>query len=434
MSPLSLRLEASEMPLPARKLSRRWFVAGAGMAITSIGLPTGPRAEVASDGFRVLSARPGAGAGRGEARPQVWSYEGTLPGPTLRLKRGGEARVRLVNELPEPTSVHWHGVRLPNAMDGVPHLTQPPVTPGTSFDYFFRPPDAGTFWYHAFAPGQVDRGLYGALIVEEPEPADVDRDILLVLGMPVDPGGSPPAPLVLVNGSVRPDIPVKAGERLRLRLINATSARGFALRVEGHSPWVMAFDGQPAEPFIARDGRIALGPGSRADLFVDTLQSPGTMTSIRAGFPDEQPIARLAYESGGSARAARRADPLPLPSNPLPARIDLKSSLKVELALAGAKSLDPAGPPLFTVRRGRAVTLGIRNPTGHPHAVHLHGHHFRLLDRLDDGWKPFWLDTFVVAEQVERIAFVADNPGRWLIHCRRLEHADTDMAVWFAVS
>ena len=102
--------------------------------------------------------------------------------------------------------------------------------------------------------------------------------------------------------------------------------------------------------------------------------------------------------------------------------------------MAKARPLDPAGPPLFTVRRGRAVTLAIRNPTGHPHVVHLHGHHFRLLDRLDDGWKPFWLDTLVVGDAIERIAFVADNPGKWLIECRRLEHQASIPAAWFAVS
>jgi FtsP/CotA-like multicopper oxidase with cupredoxin domain len=250
--------------------------------------------------------------------------------------------------------------------------------------------------------------------------------------MPGAPGGA--APFVLVNGSVRPDIPVKAGERARLRLINATSARGFSLRIERHSPWVMAIDGQPAEPFVARDGRIALGPGSRVDLFVDMIQSPGTSASILAGMRDEQPVARLVYQSGGDPSAAPRSDPSPLPSNPLPARVDLKSSLKVELTLGDGKPLDPTGPPQFMVRRGRAVTLGLRNPTGHPQVVHLHGHHFRLLDRLDDGWKPYWLDTLVVGEQIERIAFVADNPGKWLIRCRKLESAGSDTAVWFAVS
>jgi FtsP/CotA-like multicopper oxidase with cupredoxin domain len=410
--------------------SRRRFLAGAGVAFGSAGLPAILRAETGAAGLRIL--RAGHGATRGEGQPPAWGYDGTAPGPTLRLKRGEELRVRLVNELPEPTSIHWHGVRLPNAMDGVPHLTQPPVAPGASFDYVFRPPDAGTFWYHAYAPGQADRGLCGALIVEEATPVKIDTDVVLALAMPGEPGGA--APFVLVNGSVRPDIPVKAGERARLRLINATSARGFSLRIERHAPWVMAIDGQPAEPFVARDGRIALGPGSRVDLFVDTMQSGGTSASILAGLRDEQPVARLVYQGDGDPRAAPRSEPSPLPPNPLPARIDLKSSLKVELALGDGRPLDPAAPPLFTVRRGRAVTLGLRNPTGHPQVMHMHGHHVRLLDRLDDGWKPYWLDTLVVGEQVERVAFVADNPGKWLIRCRRLEAAGPDSAVWFAVS
>ena len=339
--------------------------------------------------------------------------------------------MRLVNELAEPTSVHWHGVRVPNAMDGVPQLTQLPIAPGASFDYRMRPPDAGTFWYHAHDPRQLDRSLHGALIVEEPETIDVDQDIVLVLGRSRDPTGA----LILVNGSVQPDIPVKSGERLRLRLINATSTSGFSLKFEGHSPWVMAVDGQPAEPFVARDGRIGLGPGNRVDLFIDTNHDGGTVTPVLTGIRDAQPIARLVYESGGASRTTPRKDPPALPQNPLPARIDLKNSLKVELELGSAKLLDPAGAPLFTVRRGRAVTLAIRNLTGHSEVVHLHGHSFRLLDRLDDGWKPYWMDTLVVDEQVERIAFVADNPGKWLIHSRKLAFAPpTGIATWFAVS
>jgi FtsP/CotA-like multicopper oxidase with cupredoxin domain len=420
------------MTLIPHLVSRRRFLAGTGVAAACFGMPALSTAQTASDGFRLLRARPLRTGG--EAQSAILSYDGAVPGPTLRVKRVEELRVRLINELAEPTTVHWHGVRLPNAMDGVPQLTQPPVAPGTSFDYRFRPPDAGTFWYHAHIGPQVDRGLHGALIVEEIEPVDVDRDIVLVFAMPAEPGGS--SPLVLVNGSVRPDIPVQTGKRLRLRLINATAARGLSLKLDGHIPWVMAIDGQPAEPFVARDGRVGLGPGGRVDLFIDTLREPGTVAPILTGLRDEHPIARLVYESGGRARPPSLSAPLPLPPNPLPARIDLKNSLKVELELGSAKRLDPAGPPLFTVPRGRAVTLAVRNLTGHPEVVHLHGHSFRLLDRLDDGWKPYWLDTMVIGEQIERIAFVADNPGKWLIECRMLEHAPpgTDIATWFAVS
>jgi FtsP/CotA-like multicopper oxidase with cupredoxin domain len=380
--------------------------------------------------MQILRALPGAAFTGEYKKPSLLGYDGTVPGPTLRIKRGDELRVRLINELPEPTAIHWHGVRLANDMDGVPQLTQAAVAPRASFDYRFQPPDAGTFWYHAYAGPQTDQGLHGALIVEEPHGVEVDRDIVLVLGMPGEPG----SPQVRVNGAIRPDIVVKTGERLRLRMINASSARGLSVKLEGHAAWVMAIDGQPAEPFLARDSRIALGPGNRADLFVDTIHNPGTATGILAGARDEQPIARIVYESGGNMRGPQRPEPRPLPANPLPARIDLKSSLRVELALGNATPLDPAGPPLFTVRRGRAVTLAIRNAGGYPQVVHVHGHSFRLLDRLDDGWAPYWLDTLVVGERTERIAFVADNPGRWLIECRMLERSDTDTAVWFAVS
>jgi FtsP/CotA-like multicopper oxidase with cupredoxin domain len=415
---------------PLSQPARRRFLVGAGAAIASLGLGDRACAETAPDGFRMLRARPMRASG--DTLEPAWSYDGTVPGPTLRLKRGEELRLRLVNELAEPTAIHWHGVRVPNSMDGVPLLTQPAVGPSASFDYRFRPPDAGTFWYHAHPSGQIDRGLHGALIVEEAEPVKVDRDIALVLAMPAETSGAP-AP-VLVNGSPRPDISVKTGERVRLRLINATAARGLALKLEGHIPWVMAIDGQPAEPFVARDSRLGLGPGSRVDLFVDMMRDAETVAPILTGLRDEQPIARLVYESGGRARPPSQSPSLPLPPNPLPARIDLKSALRVELGLADGKPLDPAGPPLFTVKRGRAVTLALRNITGQPQAVHLHGHSCRLLDRLDDGWKPYWLDTLVVGGEIERIAFAADNPGKWLIAWRMLERPDTAAAAWFAVN
>jgi FtsP/CotA-like multicopper oxidase with cupredoxin domain len=412
--------------MPSPSLSRRELLAAAGTACLGSRL----QAEPASDGARILRALPRAALANGETYASLQGYDGMVPGPTLRVKRGDELRVRLANELAESTAIHWHGVRVANAMDGVPELTQAPVAPGAGFDYRVQAPDAGTFWYHAHSAAQVDQGLHGALIVEEPERIDVDRDIVLVLGSP---GGAAGAP-IRVNGAIRPDIPIKTGERLRLRLINASSARGLSLKLEDHAVWVMAIDGQPAEPFLARDSRIALGPGNRADLFVDAIRNAGTAATILAGARDELPIARLVYESGGNVRSAPRPEPRPLPPNPLPSRIDLKGSLREELTLGVAKPLDPNGAPLFAVRRGRAVTLAIRNSSGQPQAVHVHGHSFRLLDRLDDGWAPYWLDTLVAGARTERIAFVADNPGKWLIECRMLERRDTDTAVWFAVA
>ena len=323
------------MPVHMLPISRRHLLAGAAM-IAGASSPLRTKAETASDGLRILRARPVAAPRQDELRSQVWSFDGTLPGPTLRVKRGEELRTRLINELTEATTIHWHGVRVPNAMDGVRGLTQPAVAPGASFDYRFRPTDAGTFWYHAQLAGQSDRGLHGALIVEDTQSVGADRDIVLVFGPP----SAASSDSILVNGAVRPDIAVTAGERLRLRLINATSARGLALRIERHAPWLMAVDGQPAEPFLSRDGRVALAPGGRIDLFMDATGEAGTALPILAGLRDEQPVARLRY---GPERpsTARRSDPVPLPPNPLPTRIDLRTALRLDWDLGNSKTLDP---------------------------------------------------------------------------------------------
>ena len=117
--------------------------------------------------------------GEGYPETPVWCYDGLVPGPELRLRQGDRLRVVVENGLSQPTSVHWHGLRLPNAMDGVPRLTQAPIEPGERFVYEFDPPDAGTFWYHPHFRGfeQIGRGLAGPLIVEEPTPIEVDRDV-----------------------------------------------------------------------------------------------------------------------------------------------------------------------------------------------------------------------------------------------------------------
>ena len=470
-------------------LSRRHVVAGAGVAVAGALLPARPRAEPGPDGFHVIRARTGTAALRGEGQPAtpIWGYQGVVPGPTLRVKRGEEVRVRLVNDLPEPTVVHWHGVRLPNAMDGVPHLTQPPIAPGASFDYRFRAPDAGTFWYHShlYSSEQLERGLYGVLIVEEPAPVAVDRDIVLVLDdwRLTSEGKLDEASFrslhdaahdgrigahLTVNSSPSLDIPVRTNERLRLRLVNAANARVLRLRFERHATWVMAIDGQPAEPFLARNSRVTLGPGNRMDVFIDAALEAGASAPImvedRTG---DVALGRFAYERAEPARPQRLAQPAPLPPNPLPERLDLKGALRIDAPLDGGMmsalmaarmrggdvpghGIDPRarvwtlagfassghdGPPLFTVKRRRVVVLTFDNRTAFPHAMHIHGHHFRLLDRLDDGWKPYWLDTVTVAaRQTDRIAFLADNPGKWMIHCHMLEHQETGMAAWFEVT
>lgn len=410
-----------DRPRPALSISRRRFVAGSAAALLQP--PAQSEAQTIPDGTRILRASL-------RSAPGLWGYDGTLPGPTLRVRHGEELRVRLINELAGPTSVHWHGVRVPNAMDGVPGLTQAAVAPGSSFDYRFKPPDAGTFWYHALPGEDIDRGLHGALIVEDARPVAVDRELVFVVGMPTASDAGP----VVINGAIRPDIGVQTGERLRIRLINATAARGVVLRFDGHAAWLVAVDGQPSESFPTRDGRVALGPGSRIDLVVDATRAGGTVAPILAGDGAGVPVARLVYRASGRPAGAARSEPPVLPPNQLPARIDLRTALRQVLDLAKLTSLNPAGAPLLTVRRGRAVALTLRNGGATPQVVHVHGHSFRHLDRLDDGWKPYWLDTMVIGGETERIAFVADNPGKWLIQTRRLDHPGRTGEAYFTVS
>jgi FtsP/CotA-like multicopper oxidase with cupredoxin domain len=455
------------------------------MALPRIGFAAAQGAQ--PDGFRILRPRAGEARLRGDKLPatRIWGYDGIAPGPTLRVKQGEEVRVRIVNELPQPTVVHWHGLRLPNAMDGVPHLTQMPIEPGGSFDYRFVAPDAGTFWYHSHlrSSEQLGRGLYGALIVDEHAAVGVDRDLVLLLddwrladsgqihdsfGHPMD--GSHAGRMgqyLTVNGLDFLDIPVRKNERLRLRLINAANARVMKLRLDGHSATVMALDGQPTEGFPLRDNRLTLSPGGRADLFVDATLEPGASAPLvlEYGRGEELPIARLSYGSE-PVRATALGLPQALPSNPLPERMNFKDAFRMDVpldggamsqmmrdrmmaggmvrpnggspmfwALANKSSTGHDGPPLFRVERGRTVLLAYNNRTAFAHSMHVHGHHFRVLDRLDDGWKPYWLDTVLVdVKKTERIAFVADNPGKWMIHCHMIEHQETGMAAWFEVT
>jgi len=394
--------------------------------------------------------------GDGAKPTPVWCFGGTVPGPMLRVRRGEEVRLRLVNELPQPTGIHWHGIRAP-AADGTATPTLPAIASGEAFEYRFRVPDAGTFWYHARRDsGVLAQGLYGALIVEESLPVETDRDVLLILDewrfeddgtIAADRRRSDPAPNPQITANGRPtfDVAVKAGERVRLRLINAALNRRFLLRIDRHRVVVMAIDGEPTEPFEAQNGRVMLGPGNRLDLFVDTTLAAGDSASILI----EQPIgdvrvARLVYDRTPPARVMRRPDPSPLPANPLPLRMGFEQAVRVRIDLADDEAAVQGGPwavtalasaPLFSVRPGHTAILTLINRGAIPQAVHVHGHHFRLLDNLDDGWKPFWLDTLTVpGGQTLRLAFVADNPGRWPIERRSLAQGRPTFTAWFEVA
>ena len=393
-----------------------------------------------ANGYRLLRPALGTAPLRGPDQPAtpIHGYDSMTPGPLIRRRQGEELKARLINGLNEPTTIHWHGVRVPAAMDGMPHFSQPPVKPGESFDYRFTLPDAGTFWYRApeEPASMAGSGLYGGLIVDERVKPDVDRDVLLMIDDwwlgPDGVIGSEGTHLT-VNGTPAFDIAVRTNERVRLRLVNASSGRVIALRLDRHRASVMAVDGQPAQPFIASGGRVVLGPGNRIDLFVDMTMQPGEAAPLVAESHRDRTIARLVYDAGAPARATVRADPPPLPDNPLPQKMDFAGAQRIDVS-AGAAPAGLSAKPLFSVKRGRTVMVALVNRTDANRVVHLHGHHFRLLDKLDDGWKPFWLDTLALPpQQTWRIAFVADNPGKWILEDRALGGAGTPALRWFEV-
>ena len=461
--------------------SRRRILQGAGVVPLMALLP-----RVASpESLRRLRLESVAQSLAGSDHPKtaVWSYNGGVPGPELRFLQGDRVKLEVENRLPVASTVHWHGIRVPNAMDGVPHLTQPPIAGnGGRFIYEFELPDAGTFWYHPHLgnPEQVGRGLYGALIVEERNAPAVDRDVVWVLSdwrldrearVVEDFGNFMDAShagrignTVTVNGAVRETFDVRAGERIRLRLVNACNARILGLRFDGHSPRVIALDGHPLES--GQPSRVVLGPGMRADLVIDCAGAPGSRHRVVDDFYQRQAyrLLDLVYSDAKPLRATFSKVP-ELPPNPVPRpQVDRAEhhEVRFEGGMMGrmpmmngsggvmrGMSMMRGGSggmawtvngksvaehahghePMLTLVRGRSYVLDLINDTAWHHPIHLHGHTFVILSRngkANAGRE--WSDTVLLDPRTTaQIAFVADNPGDWMFHCHVLDHQASGM-------
>jgi FtsP/CotA-like multicopper oxidase with cupredoxin domain len=475
-------------------ITRRALIAGAAGAALAAAAPA--EATRHRGLRRTLTARPGRAALRGLGKPEteIWGFEGRAPGPVLRLRQGERLDVTLVNRLPQATTIHWHGIRVPNDMDGVPDLTQHAVAPGELFPYSFVCEDAGTFWYHPHGNSaeQLGRGLSGVLVVEEKRPPRVDRELVWALSdwKLTDDGAVEPdfanahershdgriGSVVTVNGLPGGDVPLRANERVRLRLLNVANARIFELGFEGHDPWLMALDGQPMKPRRLGQERLVLGPGMRADLFLDATAGYGEGHPLLYYPPGEDPVRLLRFVYPD--RPPLRAKPLPPPAALAPNPIavpDLARAERHEILFAGGatpgmnmprmqgqdqsnggaahphalwtvngKSMEShAGghdhrriPPLLTLRRGSTALFTLKNDTVFDHPIHLHGHTFRVLSRNGKALPaPLLTDTVLMAQQdIVEIAFVADNPGDWMLHCHILEHQESGMGAVFRVT
>nr|WP_242687158.1 multicopper oxidase family protein [Actinopolyspora sp. BKK2] len=407
----------------------------------------------------------------------AWAYDDAMPGPLLRATAGDRVRVRVRNQLPEPTTVHWHGLAIRNDMDGVPEVTQPPIPAGEEFTYEFVPPDPGTYWYHSHGELQRGRGLFGALIVDDPrDPGDHDVEFLVVLSdrlgrrtprqvldqlrggeedsrhdghaersgsavLGAD-AGDVRYPLYLVNGRPPGDTETfraRAGQRARIRVINAAEDTTFRVALGGHALTVTHTDGQPVTPRSTRsvlvgmaerydcvvtldDGVFPLvasaeGKGDRAFALVRTGSGSAPPPDARVRELEPRPLLATDLSAAESARLAPRQ-----PDRTLTA--ELGGNMQQYVWRINGRSY-PEHEPLV-VSPNQRVRLVFANTTMMPHPMHLHGHFFTV--GTADGTGPRKDTVTVLPHQRLEVDFDTDNPGQWFTHCHNEYHQAAGMA------
>ncbi|KRE13547.1 copper oxidase [Bosea sp. Root381] len=425
-----------------------------------------------------------AGLAKARLRPapavdtEIWAFDGTTPGPALRIRQGESLHLTVANRTASPLALHWQGLRGEASMDGVGGFAQAPIAPGENFEYRLRPADSGTILYRPLVIGgssePAGRGLSGLLIVEEPDPPPVDLDLPVLVSdwllgddnalqpfadSSLDGAGAGRlGSWITVNGGAPPQrVPVAPGARVRLRLANACNARIMRLRFDGIKAVVIAVDGQPTESFEPVRAQLPFAPGTRYDLLVDMPAEAGATAVVTALVGPGVPLVRLVAE--GKPKEPSTAA-MELKANPtLPAAVRLQDAQRPQIVIEGGAKVsadykldmtnidparpwringsvgDAAGKPLFSVKRGTPVVLAIENKTAFVQPLHVHGHAFRLLHPLDDGWEAYFLDTVQVPDGKRlHIAFIAENPGRWLVSSTVLERFDRGLWTWFEVT
>lgn len=402
-----------------------------------------------------------------------WGHDG-MP-PVLRMTKGQPYAARLKNGLDEPTTIHWHGLRIDNRMDGVPFMTQPYVYTGDSFDYAFTPPDAGTFWYHPHCNTltQMGHGMTGVIVVEDPADPEFDAEVVLNLrdwrlggnGQFIAPFRPRDAAKTGTYGTVRtanwhqePRYDAPAGGLVRLRIAVTDVTRIFSLKMEGAEATVIAIDGNPVPRRFSLD-LLQIGPGQRLDLAVRMPDDEGavaTLEDIRGTAP--KVIASL--RAVGSSLKRAIGDLRPLVDNPVP-KADLTAAEQIPLVLsataenAAVESIcgtlgysfwainkvpwpgdtpDPTAP-LAELKLGKSYVFNLENTTPHAHPIHLHGMSFTVISSSTREVMPLTSDTYLIQpDEKVQLAFVADNLGDWLLHCHIIEHQKTGMTSYLRVS
>jgi len=396
-------------------------------------------------------------------RLQAWTYDGGIPGPLIRANVGDRLIVHVTNSLPAATTVHWHGVRVPIEMDGVPIISQPEIQTGQSFTYDFVVPDAGLFWYHPHSDSaaQVGFGLSGPLLVSDPtENVGVSDELVLVLNdIEIDDNGQLAAPdsggsiamafgregnVVLVNGRQNPRIAARAGVPQRWRVVNTAKSRYFALhlREPGNGFTKIGGDGGLQE-YPSTDELMVLAPGERADLIISPKGKPGTEVQVLSelfnrGFGSvefrlPENLFRIAFANLPAYKAA----PLPqINRSIVPLKAEGATPVKLDLEIL--QKIDHQyeyrinGAPFWRAKPirakiGETQIWTVNNTTPWSHPMHLHGFFFQVLDKNGAPVRPLeWKDTVSVPlkQSLRLLVRFDDRPGTWMVHCHILDHAE----------
>jgi len=433
---------------------------------------------------RTLAAKP-ATLDLGGATVDTWAFGDTAPGPLIRATAGDMLRIRVDNQLPADTTVHWHGIALRNEADGVPGLTQNPIATGDSFLYEFTASDPGTYFYHPHVGVQLDRGLYAPLIIDDPrEPGDYDLEWILVLddwvdgtgrtpddvlselsaadgnssedmgGMDMGGGGmggggmgDPPFgdagdvayPHYLINGRVptAPDVlRGKPGQRVRLRIINAGSDTLFTVALGGHRLTITHTDGYAVQPKEA--DAFYIGMGERYDAIV-TLED-GVFPLVATPFGKQGQAMALIRTGAGSppdpavhpteldGQILEATDLQPDEATRLPSRdpdatemVHLSGQMTPYRWAINGSAYGKNEP--IVIDKGDRVRLELMNMTMMTHPMHVHGHTFALPNGLRK-------DTVLVKPMASlAVDLQADNPGSWMTHCHNIYHAEAGMMI-----
>jgi FtsP/CotA-like multicopper oxidase with cupredoxin domain len=389
----------------------------------------------------------------------VWTYNGTVPGPMLKAKVGDRVIVHFTNSLPEATTIHWHGLRVPNDMDGAPGITQAPIESGASFRFEFTVPDAGTYWYHPHldSSAQVGRGLYGAFVVDDPaDPKAFGDDLVMILSdmgldergalLPADNGGNfgdlfgREGSVLLVNGKVRPTLKVRNGKQQRWRIINATRARYYNIRMRNHR--FMRLGGDNGLAARSADVyNLIITPGERADAVFTPADAPGNRNVLR-WVPTERGYGSTFSRSSEDMLYIETVTDAPVTPEPIPTELRAIESLDLtnatertlELTIAITRSnveMGVNGLPYWKTKPlevvlGETQVWRIVNNTDFSHPFHLHGYFFQV---QDPSRVPEWKDTVNVPTKSELTLAVRfdDRPGAWMYHCHILDHAEAGM-------